>query len=272
MVKLFPLLVRAVNYYRHFLVQESDGNLHLGPTHSPELRNAADCTYDLDLLGWGVGRLLELADEKGLSEADQPLIKIWQQLKDDLVPVHTDSSGRMIGKNAPLKGGHRHWSHLLAVYPLRTLTPVEEKDRQLIQKTLDHWQSFGRGIAGYAYTSASCMESMLGDGESALAYLNKLKPYLKPNTFYSEIKLPVMETPLHGATAIQEMLLQSWGGRLRVFPAVAKSWPNVQFARLRGEGGFLVSGKRENGVCQWVLVKAEHGRTVEIEPQIEWAM
>ena len=81
-----------------------------------------------------------------------------------------------------------------------------------------------------------------------------------------------METPLHGATAIQEMLLQSWGGRLRVFPAVAKSWPNVQFARLRGEGGFLVSGKRENGVCQWVLVKAEHGRTVEIEPQIEWAM
>ena len=116
------------------------------------------------------------------------------------------------------------------------------------------------------------MESMLGDGESALAYLNKLKPYLKPNTFYSEIKLPVMETPLHGATAIQEMLLQSWGGRLRVFPAVAKSWPNVQFARLRGEGGFLVSGKRENGVCQWVLVKAEHGRTVEIEPQIEWAM
>ena len=102
---LFPLLVRAVNYYRHFLVQESDGNLHLGPTHSPELRNAADYTYDLDLLGWGVGRLLELADEKGLSEADQPLIKIWQQLRDDLIPVHTDSSGRMIGKNAPLKAG-----------------------------------------------------------------------------------------------------------------------------------------------------------------------
>ena len=103
---------------------------------------------------------------------------------------------------------------------------------------------------------------MLGDGEKALAYLNALKGFVKPNTFYSEINLPVMETPLHGATAMQEMVLQSWGGRLRVFPAVPKQWPDTQIANMRGEGGFLDSGKYR----RWVLVVSEHGGEVEVEP------
>ena len=259
---LFPFLIKAVNYYRHFLVQGDDGLFHLPETYSPEYRRAKDCTYDIDLLTWAVSRLLELAQEKELSAEDEPLILVWQELKTKLVPAHVDASGRMIGKNVPLKGGHRHWSHLLAVYPLRTLTPETDTDRRLIEKSLAHWRSFGRGIAGYAHTSASCMASMLGDGEKALAYLNALKGFVKPNTFYSEINLPVMETPLHGATAMQEMVLQSWGGRLRVFPAVPKQWPDTQIANMRGEGGFLVSGKYR----RWVLVVSEHGGEVEVEP------
>ena len=110
---------------------------------------------------------------------------------------------------------------------------------------------------------------MLGDGEQALVYLDQLKSYLKPNTLYSEIGLPVMETPLHGATAIQEMMLQSWGGRLRVFPAVPPTWSNVQFAQLRGEGGYLVSGDYGDGDAKWVLVQAENEGQIEVDPQIE---
>ena len=111
----------------------------------------------------------------------------------------------------------------------------------------------------------------MGTATSPLRYLNGLKSYLKPNTMYSEIGLPVMETPLHGATAMQEMLLQSWGGRLRVFPAVPSEWPDVQIHQLRGEGAFLVSARREQGQTQWVLVEAEAGGTVEVEPQIPGA-
>lgn len=261
---LYPFLIKAVNYYRHFLVEEEDGLYHLPETFSPEYRRARDCTYDIDLLSWAVARLLELAEEKQISADEEPLIKVWKELKTKLVPAHVNATGRMIGRNVALTGGHRHWSHLIAVYPLRTLTPEADADRQLIEKSLSHWRSFGRGIAGYAHTSASCMASMLGDGDKALAYLNGLKPYLKPNTFYSEINLPVMETPLHGATAMQEMVLQSWGGRLRVFPAVPEKWPNVQFADMRGEGGFLVSGKYR----QWVLVVSQYGGEVEVEPNL----
>ncbi|VGO11721.1 hypothetical protein PDESU_00267 [Pontiella desulfatans] len=260
---LYPLLTRAVNYYRHFLVENKEGQLSLPETYSPEYRRAADCTYDIDLLHWGVGRLLELSAGK-----DEPLVPVWKELQARLVPAHVDAeTGRMVGRNVKLTGGHRHWSHLLAIYPLRTLTPEAPADRALIDQSLKHWHSFGRGLAGYAYTGASCMASLLGDGDEALRYLSILKSHLRPNTLYYEIDhLPVMETPLHGATAMQEMLLQSWGGKLRVFPAVPSEWPDAQFHQLRGEGAYLVSARREHGTTQWVLVQSEAGGTVEVDP------
>lgn len=261
---LFPLLVRAVNYYRHFLKRGDDDQWHLPATYSPEYRLASDCTYDLDLLHWAIGRLLELAKEKGLAESDEPLVAVWRELRDNLATVQCNETGRAIGKDVWLTGGHRHWSHLMAIYPLRTLTPDSQEDRDLIKRSLKHWRSFGRGIAGYSHTASSCMASLLGDGDEALTYLNQLRPYLRPNTFYSEIGLPVMETPLHGATAMQEMVLQSHGGRLAVFPAVPAAWPNLRFANFRGEGGYLVSGELHGGECQCISIVSTCGGDVSV--------
>ncbi|WP_302119444.1 glycosyl hydrolase family 95 catalytic domain-containing protein [Allorhodopirellula heiligendammensis] len=263
---LFPLLVRAVNYYLHFLVEEPDGYLHLPKTYSPEYRIAEDCTYDLDLLRWASGRLLALATEKGLTQAEEPLIAQWQNLQSKLVPTHIDETGRMIGRDVALSGRHRHWSHLLAIYPLRTLTPDTDADRKLIELSLNHWHRHGPAMAGYSVTGGACMAALLGDGDRAYEFLNRLKSFLHPNTLYSEAgSLPVMETPLHGATAIQDMVLQSWGGRIRVFPAVPQKWGDVQFDRLRAEGAFLVSAKRESGKTQWAEVTADAGGSVEVQ-------
>jgi hypothetical protein len=265
---LYPLLTRAVNYYRHFLVENEDGLLSLPETFSPEYRKATDCTYDIDLLHWGVTRLLEITNEKGLKKKDEPLIVFWEEIKEKLVPAHVDEeSGRMIGKNVKLESRHRHWSHLLAIYPLRTLTPEAAADRELIDRSLTHWHSFGRTM-GYSFTGGACIASMLGDGDRAFEFLNGLKSFLMPNTFYSEIGLPVMETPLHGATTIQEMLLQSWGKKLRIFPAVPEKWSDIQFHQLRGEGAYLVSARREQCKTQWVLIQSEVGGSVEVDPAL----
>ena len=135
-----------------------------------------------------------------------------------------------------------------------------------------------RGGAGYSKTGGSCIASLLGDGERALELLNGLKSFLHENTLYSEAgTLPVIETPLHGATAMQEMLFQSWNGRLRVFPAVPKAWPDVQFHRFRGEGAYLVSASREQGKTKWVSVEADTNSaksSVEVDPKLlngQWA-
>jgi len=47
--------------------------------------------------------------------------------------------------------------------------------------------------------------------------------------------------------AVHDMLLQSWGGRVRVFPAVSEKWPDVSFDDLRAQGGFRVSAERKGG-------------------------
>jgi hypothetical protein len=265
---LYPLLKRAVNYYRYFLTDEPDGLLHLPSTHSPEYSNAADCSYDLSLLRWGVGRLLELASEKGLTVSTESLITEWIDIQNRLVPLYVDSSGIMIGKDIALTSSHRHWSHLLSIYPLRTLTPEATADRDLIELSLNHWHSFTSALQGYSFTGGACIAAMLGDGNRAYNLLSGLKDYIRANTMYRETG-PVMETPLHGATAIQEMLLQSWGGRLHVFPAVPAAWPDIQFHQLRGEGAFLVSARREQGQTKWVFINAEAGGAVEVQPQLD---
>ncbi|MDP4645201.1 MAG: hypothetical protein NWS71_12235 [Opitutales bacterium] len=271
---LYPLLTGAVNYYRHFLVENAAGMLSLPETYSPEYRRATDCTYDIDLLHWGVGRLLELAKEKGLSEKEEPLITHWKKIQTKLVPAHIDEvSGRIIGRGVKLTSRHRHWSHLLAIYPLRTLTPDTPANRELIDRSLNHWHSFGRAM-GYSFTGGSCMAALLGDGDRALEFLNGLKSFLKPNTFYSEIGLPVMETPIHGATAMQEMLLQSWDGQLRIFPAMPSTWADAQFHQLRGEGAYLVSARREQQATQWVFIQSEVGGSVRVDPniaEVQWS-
>lgn len=264
---LFPVLVRAVNYYRHFLVESKDGYWHLPATHSPEFANVEDASYDLALLRWGVMRLLEIAHEKGLDEKSEPLIAEWKKIKLKLVPLHVNGNGIMLGASRELDASHRHWSHMIAVYPLRTITPDSEADRMLIEKSLDHWHSFKGALQGYSFTGGASIAACLGDGERAYQLLNGLKRYVRANTMYRETG-PVMETPLHGATAMQEMLLQSWGGRLRVFPAVPEVWSDVQIHQLRGEGAYLVSARREKKSTKWVMVQSEAGGTVEVDPQL----
>lgn len=59
--------------------------------------------------------------------------------------------------------------------------------------------------------------------------------------------------------AVHEMLLQSWGGRIRVFPALPESWEDASFDRLRAEGGFVVSAERRDRATRSVTISSENG-------------
>lgn len=69
---------------------------------------------------------------------------------------------------------HRHYSHLLAAYPLYTLNKEHPEDVDLIERSLHFWQSKTGAHQGYSLTGASSISSALGKGNDALAYLNKL--------------------------------------------------------------------------------------------------
>ena len=242
--KLFPLLKGAVNYYLYFLKEEADGKLHLPATFSPEYGSAEDCHYDLALLRWGCQTLVKAADRLHI---DDPLLPKWKHVLANLTPYPQDENGLRIGRDVPYANSHRHYSHLLAAYPLYLLNREDAADSAQIKQSLDYWQSKAGAHQGYSLTGASSISSALGNGNDALNYLNGLfGRFLSVNTLYRESG-PVIETPLSGAQSIHDMLLQSWGDKIRVFPAVPDAWQDVAYYDFRTEGAFTVSASRRAG-------------------------
>jgi alpha-L-fucosidase 2 len=66
-----------------------------------------------------------------------------------------------------------------------------------------------------------------------------------------------LEGNFAAAAGLQEMLLQSHRGWIRIFPAIPDTWRDVEFTTLRAEGGFLVSARRVGGVTRHVEIYAE---------------
>lgn len=250
---IFPTLRRAINFYLPFLEEDEQGILHLKETYSPEYGNAKDCNYDIALLRWVCQTLLESCR---ILSVNDDLCPTWQRVIDKLTDYPQNEDGIMIGKDVPYSRSHRHFSHLLMFYPLYLLNAEQEGSKELLEKSVEHWHSMPNNILGFSYTGASLLYAAFGEGDKALEKLNGLFALtLRPNTMYMESG-PVIETPLSGAQCIHEMLLQSWGKKIRVFPAVPSQWKDARFQNLRTEGAFLVSAVRKEGATMYIQIKS----------------
>ncbi|MGG1513981.1 glycoside hydrolase family 95-like protein [Paenibacillus oryzisoli] len=267
---LFPLLKRSVQYYLHLLERGDDGKLHLPPMISPEYGSflqltVPDTHYDLALLRWGCQTLLRMCDILGIQDASQSR---WEETLEQLTPLPVDETGFMIGAGQPLEFGHRHFSHLMAVFPLHLLSGDSPEERELILRSLRHWFSREGDLRGFTFTGAASIAAAVGEGDEALKYLKALMHLIKPNTMYKEAG-PVIESPLAGAEAIHDMLLQSWGEEIRVFPAVPSEWREAVFHNLRAEGAFEVSAVRSEGTTAWIRVKSLAGQPCRIQTDMQ---
>ncbi|WP_250905107.1 carbohydrate-binding protein [Nonomuraea sp. NEAU-A123] len=265
---LFPLLRRAINYYLRFLASGSDGKLHLPSTLSPEypVVPPQDTNYDLALIRWGCQTLLDSATRLGI---DDPLKTRWQQVLSTLVAYPTDTNGYMIGGSTPYAQSHRHYSHLLMIYPLYLVNWDQTGNRALIEKSIVRWHALTGAHRGYSYTGAASMYAMMRRGDTALSYLLKFfdpsTSYpCRANTHYTEAG-PVIETPLSASQSIHDLLCQSWGGVVRVFPAVPGAWPDVTLHDFRTQGAFLVSAVRQAGATRFIRVRSLAGEPLKLD-------
>lgn len=261
---LFPILKKSIQYYIDVMHKGDDGKWHLPYTYSPEYPGGItrDCNYDLSLFRWGCRTLLQI------NPYDESAGK-WKDVLRNLTGYPIDSTGLRIGRDVAFSQSHRHFSHMLMIYPLHLMNWEQPENRNLIKKSLEHWHSFKGALQGYSFTGGASMYAMMGDGNKAEEYLNQLlNRYVKPNTMYLETG-PVIETPLSAVTSIHELLLQSWGNKIRVFPAVPDHWQDVSFSDLRTEGAFLVSAVRKNGETKWVKIKSLAGESFTIHPNIK---
>jgi hypothetical protein len=268
--KLYPILRKNINYYLHLAKKGTDGYYHLPYSYSPEYPKGItrDANYALSLFKWGCQTLLKA--NKILNKKDV-LVPKWEEILQSLTPYPTDENGLRIGGDVPFAKSHRHYSHLLMIYPLHLMTCSDTANRSLIAKSLQHWHSMPGALQGYSFTGGASIYALMGEGDKALDYLKTLiHKFVKPNTMYTESG-PVIETPLAAATSVQELLLQSYNDIIRVFPAVPGAWADVSFDHLRTEGAFLISAVYKDHQTRWVKVKATVDGICTINPGFDAA-
>jgi len=268
----YPLLKGSVNLYLHLLQPGADGKLHLPKMHSPEYGTAADNNYNLSLLRWGCQTLLALNERYQLHD---PQAAEWTRVLQNLTPYPQDENGFMVGADLPFAHSHRHWSHMLMVWPLHLLSGEQPENKEVVEKTLRHWLTVdnGRQIFGWSAAAATHLYATLGEGDQALQQLrshHNNKRFVMPNTQYIEGS-PVYECSLVAASALQYMLLQSWGDTIRVFPAMPAEWKTAAYQDLRAQGAFLVSALRQDGKTTWVRIQSRAGEPCKVQPHFTGA-
>ena len=252
------------------LKKNAEGKLELNAMGSPEyhgFKTFPNTNYNLAMLRWLLNSLLE-ADARSGKPAD-PAATEWKRILAELIPYPVDENGLRIGSDQAVDMSHRHFSHLIGLYPLYQLDPNSAADRDLVVKSVIHWHKIGdgKGLCGYSYTGGTSLYASLGMGDEAHGMLHNFltgktgSSTLLPNAMYAEggARFPTIETPLSGASATMDLLLQSWGGKIRVFPAVPSAWKQAAFHQLRAMDGFLVSAARHEGKTQWVSLQSEAG-------------
>jgi alpha-L-fucosidase 2 len=261
--RCYPLLKRSINYYLHIITKEQDGKYHIPLGYSPEYPainkgkagETKDANIDIALLKWGLQALMESSE---ILHTDAEERNHWKNILNNLTNFQTDENGFKIGDDMPYTVSHRHYSHLLMIYPLYLVNTEQGNNKELIERSLIHWVGNPKGLQGYSYTGASSISAAMGNGDQALDYLKGLDKFLLPNGLYKESG-PCFETPLSGAQAIQDMLLQSWGNKIRIFPAVPGEWKDIVFHKWLAEGAFEVSARLTKGKTDFIMIKSLAG-------------
>ena len=274
---VWPLLCRALRFYGHFMIENAT-HITLPPTFSPEYPAPAgpNANYDLALLRWGVRTAIHLTKQHSLPALASDS-SLWNRLADKLVGPSLDENGRFaIYEGTPYATPHRHFSHLLPLWPLRELSnlsdPVEHKRAEA---SVDLWSSLPELDSLFGRPTCASMNADLGRYAAALDNMTYfVRTRVEGSGWYWEGAATVCnEATYMAAYTLADWLLQSWnetvlagpdlhGARVKViepFPGIPDSVPlngsaydaapsaiaTGSFYRLAAEGGFVVSAVRD---------------------------
>ena len=257
--RLFPLLKAAVNLFFRIRTVNPDGSYGLPPTASPEYKECVESigpnsNYDLANLRWGLKALIEIDEKFGLNDEMLPQ---WKDFLEHLVPFrYSETTGfKVSDKFEFLDTNHRHYSHLFMIYPYHMLDWENPADSARMALSVDRWN----GNTGYSLTGKASMLCSRGDGEAALTLMKRfLAGWVRHNTLYNESG-PVIETPFAAMCSLEDMYMQDWGDRIRVFWGCPDSWKDCSFSNMRAAGAFRISARRENGRTVRIDVRSDKG-------------
>ncbi|MCC6727779.1 MAG: glycoside hydrolase N-terminal domain-containing protein [Chthonomonadales bacterium] len=282
--RAYPLLKQVGDFYQDYLVADPRpaspwrGRLVPVPSQSPENRFVGGidpvslcvgATMDLELIHEVFTHLIAGSEVLGM---DADLRARWRGILERIPPLQIGRHGQLqewLEDYEEVEPGHRHFSHLYALYPGDQVT-VEETPalaaaaRASIERRLAH----NGGPSGWSRAWLVCLFARLRDGDAAAEHLRHLMGDFATASMLDLHPPRVFQIDgnFGGAAGIAEMLLQSHGGVVRLLPALPDAWPSGEVSGLRARGGLEVGVAWSGGRAQRATLRSARGGPCRVRP------
>lgn len=297
--RAYSVMKESVRFYQGYMSRDDEGKYYIYPSYSPEqgapfIKNP---TMDLAMIKALLKGTIESSVLLGVDEEER---QEWINMLNNLSDYPTDETIFLEYEGAPPDIPVHHPSRLSVIYPGAEIGidhPLWEMAKATLESMLDpklgarFFDFVASGSFGLGWMAAVAAHLGLGDKAREVLYHGNIFTRLKPNGVFSlhpltEFTLkqrqknqpndapPSIEKLREVETArpegsgvflcgVNEMLLQSLDGTIRVFPAMPTGWSG-RIANLRAVGAFLICSEFGRGEVRYISIQSLMGQRCKI--------
>ena len=262
--RAYPLIKEQCQFWEDTLIEWPNGKLvspkSQSPEHGPKMEGNS---YEQQLVYNLFSNFIEASTILDRDEAYREKIK---SMRARLLGPQVGSWGQLqewaVDRDDP-EDQHRHLSHLLAVHPLKQISPTTTPE--LADAARVSLNARGDGGTGWSKAWKISMWARLHDGDRAYKLLRE---QIHGN-FYNNLLSFHPPFQIDGnfgyAAGVCEMLLQSQNEVIHLLPALPQAWPTGEVEGLKARGGFEVDMAWQDGRLAKVRIQSLQGQPMTVQ-------